>query len=77
MVNNGKKCEVCGKSDIQRVVHSSSVGTISFNYCLVCSAMGAEPYSLSEFAPVVSCNSNDDRYYDESDNHIPIKTESG
>jgi len=75
MVGNNRVCNVCGKQDITCDVACSSLGAVSFNYCLICSSMGAEPCGMSE--QYISYDSNSDSYYDESDNHLPIYSKSG
>lgn len=45
-----RACEVCGQTDIETFVVSSTIGPMSCNYCSVCAAMGAEPKGLEEFA---------------------------
>lgn len=77
MENENRPCEICGKSDMPTMVVSSSIGAFSMNYCSICAAMGAEQLGFQKEYNCNSYNTNDDMYYDKSDNHIPIKTNSG
>lgn len=77
MEPSGRPCEICGKDDLDCYVVSSSIGGFSQNICGCCSAMGAESAGFSKEYGSNSYNSIDDRYYDSSDNHIPIKMKSG
>jgi len=58
METNNRPCEVCGKSDIPCIVHASDLGPVSFNYCQICSSMGAEPTGFD--GPYISYNQNKD-----------------
>lgn len=58
-----RACEVCGKTDVETAVVSSTIGPMSSNYCSVCSAMGAEQPGLEEFVgEYVTYNSSKDSY---------------
>jgi len=71
---NNRRCEICGKNDIECLVMSSSLGGGTFNYCLACACAGAEPSGMKEvFGGYITYNSNDDCYYDESDNLFTFK----
>jgi hypothetical protein len=41
-----RECEVCGKEDLEVFVCASSIGPISFAYCKICMAIGAEPKGM-------------------------------
>ncbi len=43
---SGLTCDCCGKEDYHAAVASSSLGAVSFSYCVVCAAMGAEPEGI-------------------------------
>ncbi len=60
---NNRKCEVCHKDDLPCMVHSSGLGGMSFNYCLVCSGIGAELKSLDTGYNFVHYNEKEDKYY--------------
>jgi len=73
-----RKCEICGYDDIETNVYSSSLGAFSMNYCLICSALGAEQSGMQDIVgDYTTYNSNDDMYYDSSYNHIVIKLKNG
>ena len=67
-------CNVCNKSDLPTQVLCSGLGGMSFNYCELCGALGAEPIVGGGCTSYSSC---DDSYYDSSDNHLPIKLKNG
>lgn len=48
MKNTERPCEICGKSDVSTFVCSSTIGAVSFNTCLVCAGVGAEPKGMIE-----------------------------
>jgi len=74
MEPTGRPCEVCGKSDEDCFVVSSAWVAMSNNVCKICMAMDAE---VTQYGKNATYNSNDDKYYDASDNHILIQTKSG
>jgi hypothetical protein len=67
-----RRCDVCGNDDLDSQVACSGLGAVSFNYCYICAAIGAEPMSRA-----ITFNRNDDMYYDKSDNHVVITLKSG
>lgn len=72
-----RKCEICQHDDIETMVHSSSIGAISFNYCYVCSAMGAEPKGFDEISQeYVKFNPEEDKYY-LGIKYLPIELKNG
>ena len=78
MHTNDRPCEVCNKNDVPCTVASSTLGAFSFNYCQICNAIGAEPAGMQDIAGLyITYNSNDDSYYDTSDNLLPIQTKKG
>lgn len=81
---SGLTCDCCGKKDHNAGVCCSGLGAISFSYCLVCHAMGAEPKGLAkDMFPEGSTNASfayyeNDKYYDlMTDKVIPIKLKDG
>ena len=57
------KCEVCGHDDIETYVASSTLGAVSFNYCLICGAVGAEPRGFEEISgDYITYDKEADRY---------------
>jgi len=77
MEPTNRPCEICGHSDLDSYVVSSTLGGFSQNVCVCCNAMGAEATSFSKEYKSNSYNSNDDMYYDSSDNHLSILLKSG
>jgi hypothetical protein len=81
------KCDCCGKSDIPVHVACSSLGAISFAYCYVCGAIGAEPTGMAKHMiqekllepdfESIYYDSTNDIYRDLKDNPVEIKTERG
>ncbi len=61
METNNRKCDVCHKDDLPCIVHSSGAGGMSFNYCLACSGIGAEPKGFD--GHFIHYNEKEDKYY--------------
>ncbi len=89
----GKFCDVCDKDDMGIAgVASSGLGPVSFAYCPICSAMGAEPKfmievtiegcggsikNIREGVQLTYYNSETDSYIDKREGDIPITLKSG
>ena len=75
---DGKRCEVCSKDDMPISVASSSIGAISFGYCHICLAMGAEPRGFEEFAgDYTKYEPKEDIYVDKDNKPIFIELNNG
>ena len=81
---SGSTCDVCNKKDYNAGVCCSSLGAVSFSYCLVCLSMGAEQQGLAEemFPPgstkmEIAYYKNDSYYKIHTTELIPIKLKSG
>ncbi len=75
-----RKCEVCGKEDMDTNVCGSSIGPMSMNYCLVCMSVHAEDKSvldaISDGHPK-DYNFDEIKYYDsENDLYRSYKDDS-
>ena len=82
---SGLTCDICGKKDYNAGVCNSSLGAISFSYCTVCLAMGAEQQGLAKdmFPSAestymkIAYYKNDSYYNIHTEELIPIKLENG
>lgn len=71
------KCDCCGKSELLTQVISSSVGAVSFSYCIPCESLGIEPRFLSEEYKSSYYNEETDSYFEHSGAPIDIILSNG
>lgn len=70
-----RKCEICGKTDVETRVYGSGIGPVSFNYCTICVIANAEPKELMEALIEEGCEFPNKTFYDiKTDSYYNIHT---
>jgi len=79
ILSKNRKCEVCGKDDLETNVTSSALGAFSANYCILCSGLCAERKGLEKIVGYnyVTYNSINDSYIGPDGKNMDIKLSDG